>query len=123
MQKIWFVIFSLLLGSSVNATEFKAYVQSFDEDIDLSTLDSKEVKTSDKLEPIFSVARSLPSPQVMDEHIKEAGLEQEIQKMDQMDKDLFYLKVKQKSLEYLEKKYSEIPLIKIKQLKIIMERK
>jgi len=48
-----------------------------------------------------------------------AGLSDEIKKMDELDRDLFYYKVKENSLSEIQKEFPDISIEKIKKLKAI----
>lgn len=59
----------------------------------------------------------LPDRNKREKDFKEAGLIKEIQKMDEVDRDILYHKIKEYSFEELKKDYPSIPAEKIRKLK------
>lgn len=118
---IIFVVFILI--SACFADEFKVHVQNFDEELDASPLQSKDVEVSNQLPPPKSLINQLPSPQVINGLIKQAGLDQELSALDQMDKDMLMLKIQRSDLEYVKRKFPKIDLNKINHLKTLLEKK
>jgi hypothetical protein len=106
-----------VFSTSINAEEFRVFVESFDEDLDASELESKEISVKKQAQPVVSQTSDLPSPREMRAIFKEVGFGPEIMSLDQMDKDLFYLKVQQRDMSYLKKKYPDVSVEKIKKLK------
>lgn len=120
-MKQWFGFFILyLISFSAFAEDFKVYVQTFDHDIDLTQLQSANVEAKDKLPQPNSQVADLPAPHQMNQMFKQAGFGEEVLGMEQMDKDLFYLKVLKRPMDYLKKKYPELDAKKIKKLKEIV---
>lgn len=120
-MKLWSAVFVLtLLSNSAFAEEFKVYVQTFDQDIDLSEIQSDDVIANNKLPAPKSQVSELPAPHQMDQMFKQAGFGQEVLGMEQMDKDLFYLKVQKRDMEYLKRKYPDFDVKKMKKLKTIV---
>lgn len=117
MKNLIICAFFFVFSSAINAEEFKVYVESFDEDLDASELESKEISVKKEAQPVVSQTSELPSPREMRAIFKEVGFGPEIMSMDQMDKDLFYLKVQQRDMSYLKKKYPDVSVEKIKKLK------
>lgn len=113
------IIFALIfsISSAINAEEFKVHVQSFDEDLDASELESKDISVQKEAQPVVSQTNDLPTPREMNGIFKEVGFGPEILKLDQMDKDLFFLKVQQRDMSYLKKKYPDVSVEKMKRLK------
>jgi hypothetical protein len=59
----------------------------------------------------------LPDRDKRENAFKEADVVKEIQKMDEVDRDIFYYKTKEYSLETLKKEYPSISVEKLKKLK------
>ena len=60
---------------------------------------------------------ALPTPAKLEEIYDKVGIKEYLSDMDQMDKDIFVLKVKKYSLERVAKSYPEVPKEKIKSLR------
>lgn len=63
--------------------------------MDASELESKEISVQKQAQPVVSQTSELPSPREMRAIFKQVGFGPEIMELDQMDKDLFFLKVQQ----------------------------
>jgi hypothetical protein len=120
MKTLLFITFIFTFSSAINAEEFKVHVQSFDEDLDVSEMESKDVSTISERAEVKSQINELPTPREMKEIFKDIGFGPEVTSMDQMDKDLFYLKVQQRPLSYLQKTYPDVSIAKIKRLKALI---
>jgi hypothetical protein len=119
-----FFIFSLILMSTfaVNATdEFNVYVNTFDQDMDTSSLNEKEIKKEVGPGKLKDQSRELPSPATMNGIFLEAGLSEEVKSMDRIEKDLFFLKVWKKPLSFVLPRYPTIKESKIIKLKKVIE--
>ena len=112
-----FLYLVLIFSQNLSAEDFKIHVHSFDDDIDLKKIKSREIETNKGAGRYISQVSELPSIEEMDEQFKTAGFDHQLLKMDQMDKDLFYLKVQKRSIEYLIKKYPTFDIDSIKKLK------
>lgn len=120
MKTLLFITLIFTFSPAINAEEFKVHVQSFDEDLDVSELESKDVSTKSEQPEVKSQTNELPTPREMKAIFKQIGFGPEVMSMDQMDKDLFYLKVQQRPLSYLQKTYPDISIAKIKRLKTLV---
>jgi len=92
-----------MLSFSVLAEDgFKVHVNSFDPDKNLEKIKSKTIETKLGAGRYISQTQELPTPF-------------------EMDKDLFYLKAQKRPMEYLRRKYPELPEDKIRSLKALVE--
>lgn len=114
-----FILFTLISTYSfaINADEFKVYVQSFDDDIDTSKLESKQISVNKQAQPVLSQTYDLPTPREMNAMFKQVDFGPEVINMDQMDRDLFYFKVAKRDMSYLRSKYPDVDPEKMQQLK------
>lgn len=80
-------------------------------------LKRKEEKNSDT----GGGLNALPTPAKLEEIYDKVGIKEYLSDMDQMDKDIFVLKVKKYSLERVSKSYPEVPKEKIKKLKELLK--
>lgn len=101
--------------------EFKVYVNTFDGDIDTSSLDSSVVKTTQGAGENKSTVAALPHPGEMFKIFKSAGLEKEVEPLNQMDRDILYMKVAKRDLASVQKSYEQIPAEKLTSLKKLIE--
>ena len=108
----------LILSLSASAEDaFKVHVHSFDPDINLGKIKSENIQVTTGAGRYISQTHELPSPYEMDSIFKNAGFGKEVLNMDQMDKDLLYLKAQKRPMEYLLRKYPELPEKKLLKLK------
>ena len=80
-------------------------------------LKRKEEKKQDS----DSGLNALPTPAELEAIYAKVGIKEYLSDMDQMDKDIFILKVKKYSLDRVIKKYPNIPEKKIKELKELLK--
>jgi hypothetical protein len=105
-------------------TNDKIFVQSFDSDIDLSSLNNTayDKKTAAELSE-KSLVNELPSSTKLAKIIRESELEIETKNFDQMDLDILCLKAIQQDFASLKKKYPTIASHKLKKLITLLRNK
>lgn len=106
-MKNFLLPFSLLF--SLNLYAQKAQVLILDEDIDASSLERNF-----KVHRGSNHVSSLPNKTERDEALKDV---KEIQKWEEFKKDLLFMDIKSKSLSELSKKYPEISVDQLKEIK------
>ena len=111
----------LLTHAWAEEEEFKVYVNTFDNDIDTSSLDSSVVKSTQGAGENKSTVAALPHPGEMLKIFKSAGLEKEVASLNQMDRDILYMKVARRDLASVQKSYEQIPAEKLTNLKKLIE--
>ena len=122
MKFISLIYAVFIFSFSVSAEDtFKVYVHSFDPDINLEKIKSEKIEVKSGPGRYVSQMRDLPSSYEMDSILKKAGFGKEVLNMDQMDKDLLYLKAKKRPMEYLLRKYPDLPEKKLERLKKLIE--
>lgn len=122
MKFISIIFAFFILSFSVSAEDaFKVHVHSFDPDINLEKIKSKNIEVKSGAGKYISQTQDLPSPYEMDNIFKKAGLGKEVLNMDQMDKDLLYLKAQKRPMEYLLRKFPSLPEKKLETLKKLIE--
>lgn len=114
-------LFSVLIFPASAEDSFKVQVHSFDPDINLGKIKSENVEVKSGAGRYVSQSQDLPSPYEMDGLFKQAGFGKDVLNMDQMDKDLLYLKTQKRPMSYLVKKYPELPEKNLKTLKSLIE--
>jgi hypothetical protein len=113
-----FTLIVLLLLCQQLAAQGHVFVQSLDDDLNLSVMENENIKIQSAApEP---GADELPSPDELKNLFKMAGLEKETSVMDLMKQDIFYRQVKEMDLKSVYKRYPEISQKKIAGLKIII---
>lgn len=113
-------LFYSLLSFSQEAGVGKVFVHSMEEGVDLSGLQAKEYVKVEGAGESKSVTSELPSPPMMEKMLLEADLSKETVNMDQMDKDLLFMKLKKRSAGSLSKNYPDLPKSKLEKLKSLM---
>jgi hypothetical protein len=102
--------------------KFNVYVHSLEEDIDLSPLKRPEyIKVNGVGHPGKNSNFKLPSPSVMNELFKQAHLNIQTDEMDQLDRDIFYQKLKERDLASVESSYPQFDKSNLKKLKQLIE--
>lgn len=81
-------------------------------------LREKDDKTADK---VLGEINNLPTPKRLEEIFIQAKLEKEISEMDQLDKDMFVLKVSRYDIQKLQKIYPDIDKSKMESLKELLK--
>jgi hypothetical protein len=117
MRNVIILALFFVFSAAINAEEFKVHIQSFDEDLDLSELKSKDISVQNEAQPVVSQPNHLSPPAQMHAILKSIGFGPEIMNLDQMDKDLFYLKIQQRPMSDLKKIYPDISVEKMQRLK------
>jgi len=103
-------------------SKFNVYVHSLDDDMDLSSLKRPEyVKVNGVGEAGKNSNLQLPSPSVMNDLFKQANLNVQIDQMDQMDRDIFFRKLKERDLASIESSYPQFDKSSLKKLKKLVE--
>lgn len=113
-------LFLFIFG--VKAQDPEVHVNAVDPNVDLRNLDVRGVTKNQKI-PSNDASANLPSPKVLDELIKEAGLDKEMGKLDQLDKDLIFKCLQYESTESCHEKNKNIPLEKLTKLRAAIEAK
>lgn len=107
-----FLLVGLLISANSFAQDldkkFEVEVRTLDEDIDSSLLKSSDVRVEEGLPQKPVLADQLPSPKVRDELFKKAGLESDLKGKDDLDRDIFYRKVREYKNDQLKKDYPHI---------------
>jgi len=121
-----FLLLLLIMGQlSVNTIyaqdeidpDFKVEVHSLDEDMDMTPLDSPYYNKHEGIEDAPEVVDSLPPVKVRDIIFSNVGLNSDVEKMDELDKDMLWRWAKRLPAEELQKKYPNIQSNKLKALK------
>jgi hypothetical protein len=97
--------------------DFKVEVHSLDEDMDMTPLDSPYYNKHEGIEDAPEVVDSLPPVKVRDIIFSNVGLNSDVEKMDELDKDMLWRWAKRLPAEELQKKYPNIQSNKLKALK------
>ncbi len=122
LKAVYLMLFLFSLSAFAEG-EFNVYVHTFDRNMDTSTINEKEIKKTVGPGKLKDNTRDLPSPAMMNGMFLEAGLEKEVKKMDQIEKDLLFMKVWKKPLSFVLAHYSHIEEKKIIKLKKIIEKR
>lgn len=120
MKLTLIILFVILTHLNTFGEEGKVYVHALEPGLDLTSIKSKEIETVQGIGKSKSYTKTLPSPSEMEELFKKSDLEKETRGMDQLDRDLFYAKVKERELERVVKNYPKIDKEKIKKLKTLI---
>jgi hypothetical protein len=116
MKKHFFFLF--LISSWASAEEnFKVYVNTFDSDLDTSSIESPQVDVTKGAGPYKSRVAELPSPEEMQIIFNRADLELEVKEMNQMDRDILFRKVAERDLASVQKSYPQFRSQKLENLK------
>jgi len=113
-RSMFLILFIALNVLAQDETQF--FVNTLDEDIDTSSIESKQVHVQKGVGPVRSRSTPLPDPKEMEKLFQSAGLTADIKKMDQLDQDLFFRKVQNRKLEEVQKSYPSIAPEKIAKL-------
>lgn len=118
----YFLILLLITSPSLWATEeFKIYVNTFDPDFDAKSLESSKVEVTQGTGAYSSRVAKLPETKEMEKIFMEAGLKEEIQSMDQMQRDILYRKSAERDVASVKSSYPELPAEKLLHLKKSIE--
>jgi hypothetical protein len=102
--------------------KFNVYVHSLDDDIDLSPLKRPEyIKVNGVGDNRKNANIQIPSVSVMNELFKQANLKVQTDQMDQLDRDIFYRKLKERDLASIESSYPQFDRSELKRLKQLIE--
>ena len=101
--------------------EFKVFVNTFDEDIDTSVIKSPAVKTTVGAGQSTSQVEKLPNPVEMEKIFKSADMSDEVKPLNQMDRDILFMKVVKRDLASVKKSYPQIAGEKLTNLKKIID--
>lgn len=110
MRQFVYLIMILMCCSFSYAGEkpFKVYVHALSEGIDLSKLDNPSyVKINGLGKEEGTPSKPLPSVVQINQDFEDAGLNSYTQKMDQLDRDLFYKTVSRENVRFLASKYKD----------------
>ncbi len=120
-MKSFILLLTLLSLSAFAEDEFNVYVHTFDKDMDTTSLNEKEIKKTEGSGKLKDQTRELPSPATMNGIFQEAGLDKEVAQMDQVERDLFFLKVWKRPLTFVLPRYPHIKESKLIKLKKVIE--
>lgn len=120
-MKLLCVLLFLLIQAVSAEEKFEVFVNTFDDDIDTSSIESPTVKATRGPGENTSQVATLPEPDEMLKIFQSANLSEEIKPLNQMDRDLLYMKVTQRDLASVKKSYETIPEEKLDKLKKIIE--
>lgn len=87
----------------------KLKVHSFDENADLSSLDSKDYQVTKGLPESRKDRQELPSPDMLKKLFVDAGLGKDVQSMDDMDRDVLWRRADRLSVAAFLKEYPDLP--------------
>lgn len=121
MMKLTLLLILFSVASAFAEEEFKAFVNTFDDDMDTSSIESPMVKITQGAGDLKSEIAELPTPEDMLKNFQSAGLEQDIKPMNQMDRDILYMKVAQRDIASVKESYQKISQEKLANLKKIIE--
>ena len=121
-----FIYLIMILGwcsfSPASEKPFKVYVHALSEGVDLNKLDSPYYIKIDGLgKEEGSPSKPLPSVVQINQDFEDAGLNSYTEKMDQLDRDLFYRTVTKENIRFLISRYKEADPSALKQLKNIIK--
>ena len=119
-MKVFLLLITLCSTSMViGQTEApnKVYVQSFDPDADLSSLDSKTFVKIKGSESEHNLMDELPASEDLKAMIQKAGLQDDLSKMDEMDLDILCSYLLKRPKDVVAKKYPHLDQIKLQTLK------
>lgn len=121
MMKLTMLLILFSMSSAMAEEEFKAFVNTFDDDMDTTSIESPMVKITQGAGDLKSETAELPTPEDMFKHFQNAGLEKDIRPMNQMDRDILYMKVAQREIASVKESYQKISPEKLSKLKSIIE--
>jgi hypothetical protein len=101
--------------------EFKVYVNTFDSDLDTKSIESPKVNVTQGAGNFRSRAGHLPSSEEMQKIFIAADLKDDIQSLDQMQRDILYRKTAERDLASVKISYPKIPDQKLLKLKKTIE--
>ncbi len=116
-MKILFLSLFLISSLALAEEKFKVYVNTFDSDLDTSSIESPQVKVTKGAGLYKSHVAKLPSPQEMQLIFNHADLELEVKEMNQMDRDILFRKVAERDLASVQKSYPQFRPHKLEILK------
>jgi hypothetical protein len=120
-MKVICVLLFLLIQAVSAEEKFEVFVNTFDNDIDTSSIESPIVKATQGPGENPSQVAALPAPDEMLKIFQSANLSEEIKPLNQMDRDILYMKVTQRDLASVKKSYETISEEKLDKLKKIIE--
>lgn len=123
MKKLlpFFLIMSFAIPSLAADEANKVYVQTFDKEMDTSSLKDPRYEIRKGVEKEHNLMDELPSPEDLKVMIKKADLEAHVSAMDALDLDLLCQNLLKRPIELVQKKYPHIDRVKLLTLKRLLQ--